>query len=257
MPNLKPNTFPRVSVIMPVFNHEQFLAESIVSVLQQTMEDFEFIIVDDASDDKCPEIIALYASFDDRIKHHTLPVNMGQAHATNYGAKFAKGEYMAWHHSDDNYHPEFLEKLLATGADVAYSAFAQFTIDGEVTRYGTDLDNFTFDLERFKSKCYLSCQVMIYKRSIFEELGGYDDSFETCTDWDFSLRACQAARTVELVPEVLGYYREWHPQANRRRISESIRNDNRRRIRQKYGVDDTDLESIEREENLKKENNAD
>lgn len=226
---------PKVSIIMPVYNHQHFLAESILSVTKQTFTDFEFIIVDDGSTDKCPEIIALYASLDDRIKVHTLPVNTGQAEATNYGAKFATGEYMAWHHSDDNYHSEFLEKLLATDADVAYGSFAQITVDGEISKYGDNLDNFTFDIERLKHKCYLSCLAMIYKRSIFEKLGGYDASFETSTDWDFSVRACELANTVELVPEVLAYYREWHPHSNRHRISESVRNNNRRRIREKHG----------------------
>jgi glycosyltransferase involved in cell wall biosynthesis len=200
------------------------------------MRDLELIIIDDCSTDASLDILQFYAEHDKRVKWISTPHNMGQARATNLGAELATGDYFAWHHSDDNYHPDFLNRLLATKADVAYSAYAFLGKDGKEGRVPYDLATLKYDFQKLKNNCYLCCGAMIYKREIFEKLGGYDVSFETSCDWDFSIRACELAGDVAVVPEVLFYYRDWHTHSNRYRISEKVRKDNRKRIADKHGL---------------------
>lgn len=91
---------PAISVIMPVYNGEAFLSEAIDSILNQTFADFEFIIVDNGSTDKTPEILARYARRDPRIRVH-LQEKRGVAHAVNLAVSLATGRYIARMDSDD------------------------------------------------------------------------------------------------------------------------------------------------------------
>ena len=101
---------PLVSVVMPVFNREKFLAEAIESILSQTVTDFELIIVDDGSTDGSAEIIRAYAERDSRIRFIQLSENTGNASARNAGIAVACGDYIAGMDSDDISLPERLQQ---------------------------------------------------------------------------------------------------------------------------------------------------
>jgi glycosyltransferase involved in cell wall biosynthesis len=103
---------PLVSVIMPVYNQEKYLADCIESVLNQTYRDFEFIILDDGSTDSSAEIIHKYAHKDKRIKD-LYEKNAGRCIATNNLAQMAKGKLLAFLDADDNMYPQRLEKQVA------------------------------------------------------------------------------------------------------------------------------------------------
>ena len=101
---------PLVSVVMPVYNGEKYLAEAIDSILNQTFTDFEFIIVDDGSTDGSAEIIRTYQERDERVRLLQLERNMGIADARNAGIAVAKGEFIAAMDADDASLPERLEQ---------------------------------------------------------------------------------------------------------------------------------------------------
>jgi glycosyltransferase involved in cell wall biosynthesis len=92
---------PLVSVVMPVYNAEKYLAESIESILNQTFKDFEFIIINDASKDGSLKIIEKYASLDKRIKVLKNEFNLKICRTLNKGIKIAKGRYIARMDADD------------------------------------------------------------------------------------------------------------------------------------------------------------
>jgi len=92
---------PKVSVIMPVYNREAYVSESIASILDQTFKDFEFIIVDDGSTDRSNEIIQEYAQQDSRIQLISLDKNVGIARGTNHALERVSGQYIALMDSDD------------------------------------------------------------------------------------------------------------------------------------------------------------
>lgn len=103
---------PLVSVIMPSYNHEKFISEAIESVLGQTFEDFELIIIDDASIDQSPQIIQEFSPKDNRIKKIFHKENLGIAKTLNDGVKNSIGKYIALIASDDLWVSEKLEKQI-------------------------------------------------------------------------------------------------------------------------------------------------
>ena len=114
---------PKISVIIPVYNAQQYLKECIESVLQQTLQEFEIICVDDGSGDASDTILNKYAETDDRFVLLSQ-TNKGVSAARNAGIKAAKGEYIYFLDSDDYVEPDALEtacKLLeAKKLDIVY-----------------------------------------------------------------------------------------------------------------------------------------
>lgn len=101
---------PKVSVVMPVFNGEKYLVESIESILAQSFKDFEFIIVNDGSSDDSNRIIENFQSNDCRIININSTRNLGISKATNTGIKRSSGNYIALMDQDDISYPDRLEK---------------------------------------------------------------------------------------------------------------------------------------------------
>ena len=98
---------PRISVIMPTYNVEQYVSEAISSILEQTFSDFEFIIIDDGSTDKTLEIIKAFK--DSRIRLFQK-LHLGTVYQLNHGLEEARGEFIARQDSDDYSHAERFEK---------------------------------------------------------------------------------------------------------------------------------------------------
>lgn len=102
-----------ISIIMPTYNSEKYIKAAIKSVQDQTLTDWELLIVDDASSDKTVEIAKQYAAIDNRIKVFQLETNGGPAKARNLGLKNVSGMYIAFLDSDDLWMPEKLEKQIS------------------------------------------------------------------------------------------------------------------------------------------------
>lgn len=108
----KKNTEELVSIITPTYNCGMFIAETIESVLNQTYNNWEMIIVDDCSRDKTKEIVNRYIQKDSRIKYYKLIENSGAAIARTAAMKLAKGKYMAFLDSDDLWYKNKLEEQI-------------------------------------------------------------------------------------------------------------------------------------------------
>ena len=105
---------PLVSVIVTSYNYEDFIGEAIDSVLRQTYQNFEVIVVDDGSRDESLEIVRRYAEANEKVRVYTHPnhENMGLPASVKLGVKMSKGEYVAFCESDDAWHPQHLEKVM-------------------------------------------------------------------------------------------------------------------------------------------------
>lgn len=99
---------PLISIIVPVYNAERFLHETIKTVKKQTYNNWELIMIDDVSSDKSADIIKRYIKSDCRIKLIQQPINSGAAKARNTGINKARGRYIAFLDADDLWHPEKL-----------------------------------------------------------------------------------------------------------------------------------------------------
>jgi len=102
-----------VSIITPLYNSKEFIVETIKSVLLQTYQNWEMIIVDDVSSDNSCEIVDTFSEEDNRIKLVKLDVNSGAAAARNKAIQMANGKYIAFLDSDDLWHPNKLDKQIS------------------------------------------------------------------------------------------------------------------------------------------------
>lgn len=124
-----------VSIIVPVYNSEEYLAQTIESVQQQTYPHWELLLVDDCSIDASTAMIANYAAHDSRIRYIRLTENSGAAIARNTGLEAAKGRYIAYLDADDLWFPQKLERQLAflNLNNVGFSCCAYEKIDQDGT----------------------------------------------------------------------------------------------------------------------------
>lgn len=132
---------PKVSIIMPVYNAQNYLKESIQSVLSQTYENFELILVDDGSKDDSYSMCRAFADKDDRIRLFQKK-NGGPGSARNYGLDNAKGDYILFADSDDVVVPDCLEILLSlmqeNNADAVIYNFDILTPEGQLLESGEE-----------------------------------------------------------------------------------------------------------------------
>jgi hypothetical protein len=104
---------PRVSIGLPVFNGERYIAQAIEALLAQTFTDFELIICDNCSTDNTPNIVRQYAQQDPRIRYHINSENIGWWRNFNRTFELARGEFFMWNAVDDLRAPTFIERCLA------------------------------------------------------------------------------------------------------------------------------------------------
>lgn len=123
------------SIIMPAYNAEKFIFESIESILQQTFIDYELLVINDCSSDNTVKIVEEYQKKDARIKLLHNEQNSGVAITRNKGIEAAKYPYICFLDSDDLWEPDKLQEYLKTfekGNDVIYSFYTRFNQDGNV-----------------------------------------------------------------------------------------------------------------------------
>ncbi len=122
---------PLISIITPSFNSEKYIKDTIESVLNQTLKNFEMIIVDDCSTDLTCEIIEKYVNIDERIKLYKLQKNSGAAVARNTALDYSKGRFIAYLDADDIWTEDKLEKQVGfmLSTDIAFSCTSYEVID--------------------------------------------------------------------------------------------------------------------------------
>ncbi len=180
---------PTISVLMGVYNEEEFLEEAIESILAQTFEDFEFLIVDDDSIDRSSEIVDSYD--DDRIKLIRNETNQGLTVSLNRALDQATGKYIARQDADDVSEPHRFERqvsFLECHDDVALVGTGAYLIDGDGNVVDKRIGYCNPKFEDFLEKSHLVHGSILARRSVLEELGGYDEFFRYGQDYDLWLR---------------------------------------------------------------------
>ncbi len=202
---------PRVSVVIPTFNHAHYLEEAVKSVLTQTLTDWELIVVDDGSTDNTQEIVANLADL--RVRYLYQP-NRGLGAARNTGIRAARGELVALLDADDIWHPMFLEQavsVLDSDNDVGavYAGFQYMRADGTplptVICRTAEPDSFRAALECGN---WLSSSAVVVRSHWYQAAGLFDEDRRLggVADYDMWLRLSRRCRFVG-IPEVLVWYR--------------------------------------------------
>jgi glycosyltransferase involved in cell wall biosynthesis len=203
---------PLVSCIVPVYNGERFLAESLDSVLEQTHRPLELVVADDGSTDGTPTVVARYGGQARYVRQD----NSGPAAARNLGLGMAKGEFVAFLDADDRWHPEKLSRQLARFAarpELGVSAaHAQNFWMPEVAEEGARLGA---SRRAGPVPGYIAGTLLV-RRSLFATVGLFDAGLGHGEATEWLLRAARQGVVVELLPDVL-LERRLH-NANRSRV---------------------------------------
>jgi hypothetical protein len=204
---------PPITVLMPVYNGADYLAESIDTILGQTLQDFEFLILNDGSKDGSQAILDGYAARDPRIRV-VQQANMGLAATLNKGMAMARGEFIARQDQDDLSAPERLEKQLAYMQ--AHPKCALLGTRANIWEDRTPTDrahdhpelNTVLKLDLLFNNPFVHSSVMLRRQPVLD-LGGYTTDRERQPPEDYELwaRIGRAARVANL-PERLLVYRE-------------------------------------------------
>ena len=182
---------PVATVLLRVFNGERFLREALDSVFAQRFDDFEFLVVDDGSVDRTPEILASYAG--DRRLRVIRQENCGLSHATRRGVEESRGRYVAIMDADDRAHPDRLAQQIAfllEHSDHVLVGSSLRIIDETGTPVGIRRYPLDDAALRRASTLYnpFGHPSICFSRSDAIACGGYTTEFETVEDFDFNLR---------------------------------------------------------------------
>ncbi|HBR16749.1 MAG TPA: hypothetical protein DD725_03930 [Deltaproteobacteria bacterium] len=181
----------KVSVVIPVYNQEAYIAECIESVLAQTCRNFEIVVVDDGSTDETPHVLAKYAG---KVKM-ICQGNSGGASALNTAIRNSSGEYIAWVSSDDVFLPTKLEEQIKffntyPDIDLVYTDFYVIDSKGNILEevYCRSFDDRREALLNMINRCYINGSTVMFKRSCIDRVGCFDESFRYSADWDLWFR---------------------------------------------------------------------
>jgi len=202
-----PITLPEVSIVSPFFDTGEIFRETATSVLGQSLQNFEWIIVDDQSTDPAScELLEHYAAMDPRIRIVRTAQRSGPGAARNLGVSHAKADYIAFIDSDDLYEPTAIEKwrcFLETHPGYSFVKGYQvgFGADEYLWREGFH------SRERFLESNMVQTSSMI-RRKVYLSVGGMcEQNRFGMEDWDFWLKCANAGHWGDTIPEFLDWYR--------------------------------------------------
>lgn len=188
---------PEFSVIIPTYNRKDMLVKAIKSVLSQTYNNFEIIVVNDAGEDVAGTISEL--NYENKIKYLQHSKNKGIAASRNTALKSAKGTYIAYLDDDDIYYPHHLEtlrkvlqegtfKIVYSDAHVICQTFKNNTY---VTTHRKVAEIYDFSRERLFVSNYIPVINVAHSSDLLREIGYFDESLKSHEDWEFWLRMAQ------------------------------------------------------------------
>lgn len=199
---------PLISIIMPAYNCERFIEIAIRSVIRQTYQNWELLVIDDGSTDATKDIVVALSLEDDRIKLLTNSKNMGVAKTRNKGFELSSGQFVALLDADDVWHSDKLEKQLVlaqkTGADIIYCSYSIVDEAGTnicndfIVPHKTNYDNMLV-------RSVISCSTALLSRSIVEQYSFRTDFYhEDLLLW---LELMRDGMNAYGVTDVLAQYR--------------------------------------------------
>ena len=202
---------PEVSVVIPSYNSEKYIAATLESVLNQTFKGIEVIVVDDGSTDGSHEIVRAYGSPVRLVSQQ----NSGVSAARNRGISEAKGEFISFIDSDDYWFPEKLASQISLFREypevgAVYSSFLRwesddhdcfpqpdsFHFEGAPDEIDPEYSGWVYHL--FLLDCWMLTSTSIFRREVFEKCGNFDSSLPCGEDWDLWLRIAREYPMIKL-----------------------------------------------------------
>lgn len=184
---------PVVSVIIPTYNREKLIVKAINSVLSQTYQDFDIMVIDDASTDNTEAVIK--GLNNEKILYFRLDKNSGQCTARNYGIKRSKGKFIAFLDSDDEWLPSKLEKQMECfeKGPANLGSVYSYSYSRDMIKEMTTLVNGTYHRGNILNKlmegfCPPTPSLFLIKKEALEKVGYFDEKLITFVDLDLHIR---------------------------------------------------------------------
>jgi serine acetyltransferase/glycosyltransferase involved in cell wall biosynthesis len=200
---------PRVSVIVPAYNSMKYLPETLESILQQTFQDFEVLIINDGSSDN---IVEWFSQIEDPRVKLISQTNKGLSSARNTGIANSQGEYIALLDSDDTWEKTKLEKQVNyldqnPSVDVVHTWIKLIDEKGKST--GRILKSYAQGniFREIIQQNVIACLSVIARRCCFESVRGFDENLRSLEDWDIWIRIAKDYKFA-VIPESLANYRQ-------------------------------------------------
>lgn len=198
---------PRVSVVTTVYNGEAYFGRAIPGILAQSFEDFEFIVVDDGSQDRTPELLREVAATDARVRLF-FPGRLGAARAYNFGTAQARGEYIARQDFDDRSYPDRLRLQVALldgepGVGVVGGHYILVDENRDERYVRMPPTGHTEIVRAMARYIPLAHTVATYRRKVWDQANGYP-LVDNLIDLRFWLRVAKLGWRFANVPEVVG-----------------------------------------------------
>jgi glycosyltransferase involved in cell wall biosynthesis len=197
-----------VSVIIPTHNRLQLLQRAVQSVLTQTFQDFEIIIVDDASSDRTPDYLQGLASSDERIRFIRNDKSCGGSQSRNAGIALSGGEWLAFLDDDDLWLPEKLALQLdaLNQAPGSVAVTSHFRVNYPLGIKKVIATPHLISLEKLlRSNSLGGASVCMCRADLLKSLGGFDSKLRSAQDWDVWVRLREVGEIIS-VPKVLVEY---------------------------------------------------
>ena len=203
---------PMMSVIVPCYNAGRTIAETLQSVIGQSLSDWEAVILDDGSTDDSATVAEAFARRDPRMRL-VRRANSGVSATRNAGAAMARGRTLAFLDADDRWHPDYLQRMAAHlqgRPDIGIAFAVARIVDAEGRPTGSYSSRnpgpfTTFDF--LSSNPTTTCSNLIARRDVFNALGGFREDLRHAEDQLFLIRAHLASIVVEGCAEILVDYR--------------------------------------------------
>lgn len=197
-----------VSIITPNYNCEKYIVETIESVLSQTYQNWEMLIIDDCSTDKSRDIILEYSKKDCRIKYIFMEKNSGAAFCRNSGIELSKGKYLAFLDSDDIWTTDKLKKQIEfmekEDVDFTYSKYTHIDEEGNSLRLRARIPS-KLSYQSMLFHCYTGCLTVVYNQ---EKLGKiYGPNISKSNDYGLFLQVLKKVSKARGIKENLAFYR--------------------------------------------------
>ncbi len=203
---------PLVSVVIPTYNRAELIARAAHSVLLQAYSDLEVIIVDDASTDDTQDQIRSLQQVDHRIQYIQHETNRGAQAARNTGVQAAKGEYVAFLDSDNEWLPGKLQRQMVLFSSHHNSPGAVYCGYWKVSADGNALNDYA---PRYRGQVYKQAlgkwltdtSTLVVRKDILEKIHGLDEHVRAYQEWDLCIRLARECE-FDFVPECLVLYHE-------------------------------------------------